>query len=142
MTRPKQTYKVHPRKAAIRRQFANILARSHLLGNVLCQLIDDVAQTMDLRLPRDVRRDAARVLDIFLPMKNIPDRLRFWSDRVPHVHGEDERVLARPVVENDFRWGIRQNTSVPIEFSVDTHGRERRRQSARRHDVLRRDLSF
>src|SRR5215472_17505710 len=49
-----------------------LLGRRQLLG----QLADDVAQTMDLLLASDVAVGAARVLDVLLARHHFPDRLR------------------------------------------------------------------
>ena len=57
-------------------------------------------------------------------------------DRIPQVHGKDQRVLARIVVEDRFGRRVREDAAVPIEFAVDAHRRKGRRQRARRHDVL------
>ena len=62
------------------------------------------------------------------------------ADRVPHVHGEDQRVAARVVVEDHLGRRVGEDAAVPVELAVDAHGRERRRQRARRHDVLDADL--
>ena len=44
-------------------------------GICLRQLADDVAQVVDLLLPRDVAVGAARELDVLLPPHHLPDRL-------------------------------------------------------------------
>ena len=44
------------------------------------------------------------------------------------------------IIENALGRRIGENAAVPIEFAVDAHGREGRRQSARGHDVVRRQL--
>ena len=52
------------------------------------------------------------------------------------MDGEDQRAAPRIVVEDDLCRGIRQYAAVPIELAIDAHGREGRRQGARREDVL------
>src|SRR5882724_12094651 len=49
---------------------------------------------------------------------------------------EDERAAPRIVVEDHFGRRIGENPAIPIEFSVDAHGWERRWQRTGRHDVL------
>ena len=97
---------------------------------------------MGLHLAGDVAGDPARILDVFLAMRDLPHRLRLRPDRVPHVHGEDQGVAARVVVEDHLGRRIGENAAVPIELAVDAHGREGRRQCARCQDVLDADLDF
>ncbi len=106
------------------------------------EFVDDVAHVMHLPLPRDVARDAAGVLDVLLPVEHLPDRVRLLAHRIPQMHREDQRVLARIVVEDRLGRRVGENAAVPIELAVDAHGRKRRRQRTGRHDVLDADLGF
>ena len=51
------------------------------------------------------------------------------------MHGEDQRIAPRIVVEDRLGRRIGENSAVPIELAVDANGRKGRRQRARRHDV-------
>ena len=106
------------------------------LRDVRQQLLDDVAQAMRLQLAGDVGGDAARILDVLLAVHHLPHRLGLRADGVPHVHGEDQRVAARVVVEDHLGRRVGEDAAVPVELAVDAHCREGRRQGARRHDVL------
>ena len=88
------------------------------------QLADDVAQSMGLQLARDVRGDPARVLDVLLPVQDLPYRLRLRPHRIPHVHGKDQRVAARMLVEDHLRRRVGKYAAVPVELAVDAHRRE------------------
>ena len=88
-----------------------------------------------LALAHDVVGDAARILNVLLAVQHLPDGLRLLAHRVPQMHGEDQRVAARVVVEDALGRRVGEDAAVPIELAVDAHGRERRRQRARRHDV-------
>ena len=52
------------------------------------------------------------------------------------MHREDQRILARIVVEHRFGRRVGQNAAIPIQLAVDPDSGERRRQRAGRHDVL------
>jgi hypothetical protein len=58
------------------------------------------------------------------------------------VHGEDQRVAARIVVEYRLGRRVRENATVPVELAVDADRRKRRRQRARGQDVLGLDLGL
>ena len=64
------------------------------------------------------------------------------AHRIPQMHGEDQRVLARIVVEDRLGRRVGEDAAVPVELAVDAHRRERRRQRAGRHDVLDADLAM
>ena len=91
---------------------------------------------MQLPLARDVARDAARILDVLVPVEHLPDRVRLVAHRVPEMDGEDQRVLARIVVEDRLGRRVGEDAAVPVELAVDAHRRKRRRQRAGRHHVL------
>ena len=57
------------------------------------------------------------------------------------MHREDQRVLARIVVEDRLGRRVGEDAAVPVELAVDAHRRKRRRQRAGRHDVLDADLA-
>jgi hypothetical protein len=102
----------------------------------LDQLADDMAQAVDLLLARNVAVGAAGELDVLLPAHHLPDRIGCIALRVPKLHGEDQRVAARVVVEHGFDRRVGVDAAVPKELIADAHRRKRRRQRARGHDVL------
>src|SRR5215203_2949549 len=57
------------------------------------------------------------------------------------MRGEDQRILARNVVEDRLGRGVRENAAVPVELAVDADGRKGGRQRARGEDVLDVDLA-
>ena len=105
------------------------------LREALGEFGDDVAQTVDLFLAHDVSDRPARILDLFLPVHHLPDASRLFALRVPDMDGEDQRVAARSIVENRLDRRVRENPAVPVKIAIDAHGRESRRQRARRHYV-------
>ena len=140
--RGQQPHDMHAREAAPAGQLAHGLAVADVLRDMAEQFLDHMAQTMGLHLAGDVAGYAARVLDVLLAMRDLPHRLRLWPDGIPHVDGEDQRVAARVVVEDDLGRRVGENAAVPIELAIDADGRERRRQCARGQDVLDADLDF
>src|SRR5690349_3157479 len=91
---------------------------------------------MSLELTRDMGGNAARILNVLLAIEDLPDRLGLRPDRVPHVNGEDERAAARIIIEDNLGRRVRQDSAVPIEFTVDADSRKGRRQSAGCQDML------
>ena len=118
---------MHARKASVGRHGAHGLASANIVWQQLGQLANDVAQAVDLRLARNVSGDAAGVLDVLLPVQHLPDGLWLAANGVPQVHGEDQRVDARVLVEDDLRRRVGKDAAVPVQLAVDAHGRERRR---------------
>src|SRR6202040_1067077 len=132
---------MHARQATEAGQRANRLATADFFRDVLGKLPDDMAKPVDLELARNVVRDPAGVLDVFLPVEHLPDRLGLRPDRIPHVNGKDQGAPAGGVVEDDLGGRVGEDPAVPIELAVDADGREGRRQCAGRHDVLNVDLA-
>ena len=85
---------MHARQATEAGQRANGLAAADFFRDVLGKLPDDMAKPVDLQLARNVVRDPAGVLDVFLPVENFPDRLGLGPDRIPRVNGKDQGVPA------------------------------------------------
>ena len=50
--------------------------------------------------------------------------------RVPQMHGEDQRVPPRMIVEDALGRRVGEDAAVPIKLAVDAHGGEGRRQRA------------
>jgi hypothetical protein len=88
--RHQQADNMHLRDAAVAGQLAHYLAISLFGRYLLHQLTDDVAQAVALLLASDMARDATRVLNVFLPVKNLPYRARHRPSRVPQVNGKDK----------------------------------------------------
>ena len=91
---------------------------------------------VDLLLACDMALGAARELDVLLPAHHLPDRFGLRTFGIPHVDGEDHRVAARLVVEHRLDRRIGVDAAVPVGVAVDAHRGKRRRQRARRHDVI------
>jgi hypothetical protein len=132
---------MHARQATEADQRANRLATADFFRDVLCELPDDMAKPVDLQLTGNVVRDPAGVLDVFLPVEDLPDRLGLRPDRIPHVNGKDQGAPAGGVVEDDLGGRVGEDPAVPIELAVDADSREGRRQCAGRYDVLNADLA-
>src|SRR5262249_14361748 len=92
---------------------------------------------MGLELPHNVTGNAARVLDVFLPIKDLPDCFWLRTRGVPKMHGEDQRIAPWFILKNAFRRRVRENTAVPVELSVNAYCREGGRQGAGGHDMAR-----
>src|SRR6267143_4319456 len=107
-----------------------------LLGQVMRELADDVAQAVDLLVASDVAVGAARVLDVLLPAEHVPDRLRLGAFRLPDVDAEDDRVATGVVVEHRFDRRVRVDAAVPVRLIVDRDRGKRGRQRAGGHHVL------
>jgi hypothetical protein len=120
--RRKQPHDVHPRQAAIAGEILHQGALARIVGHELDQFGDNVTQFVHLPLTDNVGRDPARILDVFVAVDYFPDRLRLRSQGVPHVDGEDQRVLPRVVVEDRLGGRIGENAAVPIELTVDANG--------------------
>src|SRR5258708_34346251 len=101
-----------------------------VLGDQFNQLRDHVAQLVNLTLSRNMTRDAARVLDVLVPVKYFPDGLWLRSNRVPHVHRENQGVATRVVVEDCLGRRVGENSAVPLEVAIDANGWKGRRQRA------------
>ena len=71
-----------------------------------------------------------------MPVEDFRHRGRLSAGRIPQMHGEDQRILARIIVKHRFRRRVRQDAAIPIEFTIDTNGGKSRRQGAGRHNVL------
>src|ERR1700675_262670 len=100
---------------------------------------------MGLRLPNHMARNPARILNVLVPMKDLRDRSRLGTGRVPHMRREDQRVPAWVVIKHDLGWGVRQNAPIPVELAIDADRGKRRRQRARSKNMpyrnVRRDPS-
>jgi hypothetical protein len=81
---------MHLRHAAVVGEIADQCSISLLGRYLLHQLTNHVTQAMRLLLAGNVTRDAARILNILLPVQNLPDRARHRPDRIPQVYGEDQ----------------------------------------------------
>src|SRR5262245_66337550 len=89
------------------------------LGYQFGELRHYVAQPVHLALARDMAGNAAGILDVLVPVEHLPDRLGLRSHRIPHVHGEDQRVAAWIVLEDRLGRRIGENATVPVEIAVD-----------------------
>src|SRR5262245_22911569 len=127
---------MHAGRASVGGELPDRIAIPFRFGNEFDQLPDDMAQTMDLELTRDMAGNSARILNVLLPMKNLPDRLGLWSGRVPHMNCEDERAAARIVIEDHLGRRVRQDSAVPIELTVNADSRKGWRQRAGCQDML------
>jgi hypothetical protein len=58
---------------------------------------------MGLELPHDVTGNAARILDVFLPVKDLPDCFWFRTHGAPKMHGKDQRIASWMIVKNPAR---------------------------------------
>ena len=74
--------------------------------------------------------DAARILDVLGAVEDLPDGLGLVSGGIPQMHGEDQRVPPRVIVEDPLGRRVGENAAVPIKLAVDAHGGEGRRQRA------------
>ena len=124
--RRKKAHDVHSGQTTIAGHFADPRALTLRLREALGELGNNVAQTMDLFLPCDVRDGSARILDLLLSVHHLPDALRLGTLGVPDMHGEDERVSARKVVENRLDRRVRQDPAVPVQIILDAYGGESR----------------
>jgi hypothetical protein len=79
---------------------------------------------MGLALPHDVVADAARILNVFVAVENLPNGLRLFSGGVPQIHREDQSVAARIVLEDALGRRIGKDATVPVELpSMRTAGK-------------------
>src|SRR6267143_5410462 len=122
---------MHAGHAAVRSEFLYCIAVAIVVRKPRGELADYVTHAMGLRLPNHMARNPTRILNVLVPMKDLPDRSRLWTDRIPHMRRKDQRVPARVVVKHDLGRSVRKNASVPKELTIDTDCRKRRRQSAR-----------
>jgi hypothetical protein len=81
---------------------------------------------------------ATRITDLLFPLREIEQRFRHATLGAEKVDLEDDHIFARGV-EHVFEGRIGNESAVPIGLTVDFDGREARRQSTARHDVLRTD---
>src|SRR5215471_3884130 len=88
--RCEQSDDMHACQAAILGQILHQRVLAGVLGDQFDQFGNPVAQLVHLTLSRDVTRDAARVLDVLVPVEHFPDRLGLWSHGIPHMHREDQ----------------------------------------------------
>src|SRR3989454_10765203 len=70
-----EAHDVHRGAAAVAGMALEVGMAALLLGQVMRELADDVAQAVDLHVARDVAVGAARVLDVLLAAEHVPDRL-------------------------------------------------------------------
>ena len=131
-----QAHHMHSRLTTIARQFADKRLVEFGVGQPCSKLVDDMTQAMNLLLPCDLGRDPAGILHVLLPVEHFAHGSRLGAKRIPEVNGEDQRVLARVVVEHRFGRRVRQHAAVPVELAFDPHRRKGRRQRARCQDVL------
>src|SRR3569832_28023 len=134
--RRKQANHMHAGKAAIARDLTHEIVFERFRGQTGGQLGNDVAQAVDLALARDMRSRAARILEVLLAVHHLQDRVRLGSVRIPEMDCEDERVLARLVVEHGFDGCVGKDAAIPIELPADADGGESGGQRARRHHML------
>src|ERR1700738_1719458 len=85
---------MHARQATEAGQGENGRAAADFFRDVLGKLPDDLAKLVDLQLARNVVRDPAGVLDVFLPVEHLPDRLGLRPDRITHVDRKDQGAPA------------------------------------------------
>src|SRR5215467_8521430 len=79
---------------------------------------------MQLTLPRDVACHSAGILNVFMAVKNLPNRAWLFTHRIPKMNRKDKRVLTRIVVKDHFSWRIRKDAAIPIKFAVDADRRK------------------
>src|SRR5919106_1874303 len=118
-TRRQQPDDMHARETAVTGQLANGFAVANLFRNVREKLLYDMAEPMNLCLACNVVCYPAGVLDLFLPVKGLPDRLWLVAGRIPQVNCKDEGVPAGRLVEDDFDGCVGENSTIPIELAVD-----------------------
>src|SRR5260370_19634743 len=133
---------MHAGRAAVRSEFLYCIAVAIVVRKPRGELAECVTHAMGLRLPNHMARNPTRILNVLVPMKDLPDRSRLGTDRIPHMRGKDQRVPARVVVKHDLGGRVRQNAPVPVDVAVDTYRRKRRRQSARSKNMSYRNLSY
>ena len=66
---------MHPRQAAVRGHFADLLAGAFARRQFRRQFGNDVTQAMDLRLALDMGDGAAGILKVFLPVHHLQDQI-------------------------------------------------------------------
>ena len=131
---------MHPGRASVRSEFFHRIGIAFIVSERCRKLADDVAHAMSLPLPGYMARNSTRVLNVLMPMKNLSHRLWLGASRIPHVHGKDQRVFAWIIIEHDLGRSVRQDATVPVQFSVDTDRRKCRRQGAGSKNVFYRNL--
>ncbi len=72
-------------------------------------------QLVGLALTSNVARDPTRILDLLVAVEDLPDGLRLVSGRMPEMHGENERVAARVIVEDAL--GRRVGENAPSQYN-------------------------
>src|SRR6516165_2657859 len=107
---------------------------------MLGKLRDDMAQAMRIPLPSDMIGDAARILDVLLPVQYLPDRVGLRPRGIPHVDRKDQRIAPRMVIEDGLGRRVGEDPAIPVEIAVNANGRESRWQRSGSHDVLYPDL--
>src|SRR5215831_16556493 len=73
--RCEQSHHMHARQAAVLGQILHERILAGTLADQFDQFGDDVAQPVHLTLSGNVTRDAARVLNVLVPVQHFPDRL-------------------------------------------------------------------
>ena len=105
--RGEQPHHMHPGWAAVARQLAYRLAVAFGLRQPRGELVNDMAQSMGLLLARDVTRDPTGVLHVLMPVQDFRHGGWLGAGRIPQMHGKDQRVLSRTVVEHGFGRRVR-----------------------------------
>jgi hypothetical protein len=109
--RRQQPYHVHFGEAAIFREVLHLLGLPQLLRHASRQLRHHVAQPMQLLLRRDVCDSATGVLDVLLPVHDLPDGLGLRTARIPDVDREHQRIAAWVIVEHRLHRRIGQDAA-------------------------------
>jgi hypothetical protein len=77
--RSEQPNDMHARQAAIFGQILDDRVVACLIRYEFHELRHDMAQPVHLPLPRNMAGNAARILDVFVPVEHFPDGFRLWG---------------------------------------------------------------
>ena len=133
--RRQQSHDVHSREAAVACDLLNVRPLQRIGRQQTDEFRNRVSHAVELRLAPDMRRRAAGILQILLPVHHLQNGIRLGAVGVPHVDGEDDRAPSREVVKHGLDGRIREDAAVPVEFAIDPHRRKCGRQGAGRHNV-------
>src|SRR5690349_6009717 len=96
--RRQQSHNVHLGWAPIAGELFHSIAVARFLGYIFDKLIYDVTQLMRLLLSRDMTRDTAGILDVFVSIEHFQDVARHGADWVPEMDRKNKRAPARIIV--------------------------------------------
>src|SRR5260370_14969789 len=98
---------MHPGRAAVRSEFLRSVAIAIVVRKPSGELADHVTHAMGLLLPNHMARNSTRILNVLMPMKDLPDRSRLGTDWIPHMRRKDQGIPARVVIKHDLRRSVR-----------------------------------